>query len=401
MPVVLQSLQETQGKDARPTAIQASSMKHLFNDRVDGEKYKEFLLASETGSGKLIACLLPVLQDLKLAEHDQSNAAAQHSSHKPLNPRALVLAPTHELSRQLASFAKANTPSTAKSSGTALKMKGKFEGAGVASDAEFVISKSSRGSRPVDLLVGTPMKLLEMERGRGRNWEERARERAMRIGKVKSEEHEDIQGEDGGNKEPPREFWFDEPEMGLENVYWVVVDEADVLFESTRMLLADIAAARATYLSNYHPSLTRLASPRLHHLPPTLRTEHTSWTGGNKNADIECRIRRVWAEDALVHSKTATGPGPIKLSKFLVFCNKRSKVEQLAAFLDDRSIKCVALTGGAEARKRGSNHHLDGFLNTGGPSQSIPPTRLLPATADITCVLQITRDGSGVEKDEK
>ncbi|KIK41067.1 hypothetical protein CY34DRAFT_13274 [Suillus luteus UH-Slu-Lm8-n1] len=432
MPGLLQSLQETLGKEARPTAIQASSMKHLFNERVEGEKYKEFLLASETGSGKSIAYLLPVLQDLKLTEHNQSSTVAHHSSRKPLNPRALVLAPTHELSRQLASFAKslshviklrvmcaskANTPSTAKSSGTASKMKGKFEGAGVASDAEFVISKSSRGSRPVDLLVGTPMKLLEMERGRGWNWEERARERAMRIGKVKSEEHEDIKGEDGGNKEPPREFWVDEPEMGLENVQWVVVDEADVLFdpdfqESTRMLLADIAAARgspvpvipssalsstpdseatatsiqsisypfnflltsatiptslATYLSNYHPSLTRLASPRLHHLPPTLRTEHTSWTGGNKNADIERRIRRVWAEDALVHSKTATGPGPIKLSKLLVFCNKRSKVEQLAAFLDDRGIKCVALTGGAEARKRGSNHHLDGFLKTGGP----------------------------------
>ncbi|KAG1742138.1 P-loop containing nucleoside triphosphate hydrolase protein [Suillus lakei] len=262
------------------------------------------------------------------------------------------------------------------------------------------------------------MKLLEMECGRGWNWEERARERAMRIGKAKSEEHEDVKDEDGGNKEPPREFWVDEPEMGLENVQWVVVDEADVLFdpdfqESTRMFLADIAAARgqpvpvispsalsstpdpevtttsiqsisypfnflltsatipttlATYLSNYHSSLTRLASPRLHHLPPTLRTEHTSWTGGNKNADIERRIRRVWAEDALVHSKTATGPGPIKLSKVLVFCNKRSKVEQLAAFLDGRGIKCVALTGGAEARKRGSNHHLDGFLKTAGPA---------------------------------
>ncbi|KAG1867581.1 hypothetical protein C8R48DRAFT_833024 [Suillus tomentosus] len=98
----------------------------------------------------------------------------------------------------------------------------------------------------------------------------------------------------------------------------VLVDEADVLFESTRMLLGDITAARsspfpvvpssalsstldseattttisypfnflltsatistslATYLSNYYPSLTRLASPRLHHFPPTLRTEHTS-----------------------------------------------------------------------------------------------------------------------------
>ncbi|KAG2095709.1 uncharacterized protein F5147DRAFT_818993 [Suillus discolor] len=199
----------------------------------------------------------------------------------------------------------------------------------------------------------------------------------------------------------------------------VLVDEANVLFdpdfqESTRMLLGDIAAARgspvsvihssalsstldsetttttisypfnsvltsatipaflATYLSNYHASLTCLASPRLHHLPPTLRTEHTSWTGGNKNADIERRIRRVWAEDVLVHSNTATGSGPVKLSKLLVFCNRRSKVEQLATFLDGHGIKCVALTGGAETRKQGSNHHLDGFL---GPVPTGPEAR--------------------------
>ena len=452
MPGLLQSLRETLGEDARPTAIQASSMKHLFKEPVEGEKYKEFLLASETGSGKSIAYLLPVLQDLKRME--QSNSVSLPPSRKPLNPRALVLAPTHELTRQLASFAKrlshviklrvmctsrANTPSTAKSSGTASKMKGKFEATSAANDTEFVISKSSRTSRPVDLLVGTPMKLLEMERGRGWNWEDRARERALRIGKAKTEEHEDVGEEPGANKEPAREFWVDEPEMGLQNVEWVVVDEADILFgahliqimcaftdncadpdfqESTRMLLADIAAARgqpvpvipssadisstpdskemptsvqpisypfnflltsatiptslSTYLSNYHPSLTRLASPRLHHLPQTLRTEHTAWTGGNKGADIERRIRRVWSEDALVHAKSATGPGPVRLSKVLVFCNKRSKVEQLATFLDGRDIKCVALTGGADSRKRGSNHHLDGFLKTDGPVPSAP-----------------------------
>jgi hypothetical protein len=34
---------------------------------------------------------------------------------------------------------------------------------------------------------------------------------------------------------------------------------------------ATIPTSLATYLSNYRPSLTRLASPRLHHLPPALR----------------------------------------------------------------------------------------------------------------------------------
>ena len=117
------------------------------------------------------------------------------------------------------------------------------------------------------------------------------------------------------------------------------------------------------YLSTYHPALIRLASPKLHHLPSSLRTEHAKWTGGNKDADIEHRIRRVWAEDAITHAKSALPAGsPVKLSKLLVFCNKKSKVEQLTAFFRTRGVACVALTGDADARKRGNNNHLDGFL---------------------------------------
>src|SRR5271168_4890435 len=51
------------------------------------------------------------------------------------------------------------------------------------------------------------------------------------------------------------------------------------------------------YLEKHHPSLIRLASPRLHRLPKTLQTEYVNWTGGNKLAPIERRIQRVWAED--------------------------------------------------------------------------------------------------------
>ncbi|KAI6144453.1 P-loop containing nucleoside triphosphate hydrolase protein [Pisolithus tinctorius] len=140
----------------------------------------------------------------------------------------------------------------------------------------------------------------------------------------------------------------------------------------------------SNYLATYHPTLTWLASPHLHHLPRTLRTEHASWTGGNKDVDIERRIRRVWAEDALVHAKTTLGsPRPVKLSKVIVFCNKRRKVEELGAFLDGRGIKCVALTGNADGRQRGSNHHLDGFLKQNSPTSStdvaVPPLSSDPA----------------------
>ena len=56
---------------------------------------------------------------------------------------------------------------------------------------------------------------------------------------------------------------------------------------------ATIPSALASYLDKYHPTLMRLASPNLHHLPTTLQTEYVNWTGGNKFADIERRIRKV------------------------------------------------------------------------------------------------------------
>ncbi|KAL4072077.1 P-loop containing nucleoside triphosphate hydrolase protein [Scleroderma citrinum] len=433
LPGLRQCLHELIGENARPTAIQALSLKHLFKQRDSEERWTECLLASETGSGKSIAYLLPLLQDLKHREVGGSRPSG--SSRRPLNPRALILAPTHELSRQLASFAKklshviklrimcasrANVPSTAKERGTASKMKKLMSVLDNSDDAEIIIRNGERASHPVDVIVGTPMKLLELEKGRGWNWEQRARERALLINSNSALEPDGLQ--DASSIDLGHKFWVDEPEMGLENVEWVIVDEADILFdpdfqESTRTLLADIAAARGrsvpvtplstpaaqgvhlksdlpqhisypfnflltsatipTSLSNYlsacHPTLTRLASPRLHHLPRGLRTEHASWTGGNKDADIERRIRRVWAEDALDHAKTARS-GPVSLSKIIVFCNKRRKVEELGAFLDSRGVKSVALTGSAESRQRGSNHHLDGFLKRNPSSVSVPST---------------------------
>lgn len=122
---------------------------------------------------------------------------------------------------------------------------------------------------------------------------------------------------------------------------------------------ATIPSALAVYLDKHHPTLMRLASPNLHHLPKTLQTEYVNWTGGNKFADIERRIRKVWAEDL---SSSSAQPGAAPLSKVLVFCNKSTKVNDLGAHLEQRGIKNIALTSTSDQRKRGSNQHLEGFL---------------------------------------
>ena len=133
------------------------------------------------------------------------------------------MAPTHELSRQLSSFAKAlshnvklrvlsasraNTKSTPRGAFSASKMAAQFS-----DDASVTLDMPSLGgSRPIDVLVGTPNKLLEMERGRG--WNRNRDEAHNQLSELHNET---------SSKTP-------DPEMGLQNVEWVVIDEADILF---------------------------------------------------------------------------------------------------------------------------------------------------------------------------
>ncbi|KXN80798.1 ATP-dependent RNA helicase MRH4, mitochondrial [Leucoagaricus sp. SymC.cos] len=416
----LPALTSMLGSNARPTPVQALSIKWLieeFGADLSRSEWKQFLLASETGSGKSLAYLLPLLQKLKLDEQNGNYTPNTNSKHA-LNPRAIILAPTHELSRQLASFTKvlardvklralcasrANTPSTTKSDVTSKKLSEQLDAVVSGADGvgEFEIGKDKH---PVDILIGTPVKIMEMIRGRG--WDRLQ-------GELKPDEEGNLPKlRRGRDKMPGVGRWRTEAALGLQNVEWVVVDEADVLLdpdfqEATRTLLADISAARgqpvrvtaddttlssfkpiastfadrdpinypfnliltsatipknlSSYLDKHHPDLVRLASPRLHHLPKNLKTEYASWTGGNKFADIERRIREVWSSDATAWSMVDPG-SPISLSKILIFCNKSSKVTELAGYLEEKGIKSVALTSTSENRKRGSNKHLEGFM---------------------------------------
>lgn len=132
---------------------------------------------------------------------------------------------------------------------------------------------------------------------------------------------------------------------------------------------ATIPSSLATYLDTHHPTLTRLASPKLHRLPASLKTEHVPYTGGNRLADIEHRLREVWAEDSRSGRPR---------SKVLVFCNRGTKVEELGRHLTDKGIENVAVCGNSDARRRGSNRHLAGFLKPVGPLVEAPSVSETP-----------------------
>eukprot|EP00239_Pterosperma_sp_CCMP1384_P003682 CAMPEP_0197861760 /NCGR_PEP_ID=MMETSP1438-20131217/38018_1 /TAXON_ID=1461541 /ORGANISM="Pterosperma sp., Strain CCMP1384" /LENGTH=604 /DNA_ID=CAMNT_0043479047 /DNA_START=361 /DNA_END=2175 /DNA_ORIENTATION=+ len=77
----------------KPTEIQAVGIPEVM-------KGGNVLLASQTGSGKTLSYLLPMIQQLKEDELDKGIIT------KPKRPRALVLLPTRELADQVLSIAK-------------------------------------------------------------------------------------------------------------------------------------------------------------------------------------------------------------------------------------------------------------------------------------------------------
>lgn len=146
---------------------------------------------------------------------------------------------------------------------------------------------------------------------------------------------------------------------------------------------ATIPNSLATYLDNHHPDLTRLASPNLHKLPAKVKTEHASWTGGNKAADVEARIRQIWYKDS------TSGNG--RRSKILVFCNKSTRVEEFGQYLSEKSVANVALTSTADARARGTNRHLEAFLRPIGAKATVDEELArAPASEDEPHVLITT-----------
>jgi ATP-dependent RNA helicase MRH4 len=255
LPGLLNSLKEMIGSDARPTPIQSLSLKWLLEPSDSGViqsptvpgKWRQFLLASETGSGKSIAYLLPLLQNLKKAEwtfRDRSSSSQlprSEGKQRAYNPRGLILAPTHELSRQLSGFAKsllhevklrvlcasqANQKSTSRRDSTSSKMSSKFSDISAGPLGEFQLTKSTH---PVDILVGTPMKVLEMVHGRG--WDRKeVKEDTEEEVQIDVAEEEVTKPRRGRDKMVGFGKWRSKPELGLADIEWVVVDEADVLF---------------------------------------------------------------------------------------------------------------------------------------------------------------------------
>jgi ATP-dependent RNA helicase MRH4, mitochondrial len=209
LPGLLACVNDALGPNARPFPIQRLSLHHFFpslDSHVLNVPRSETLLASETGSGKSFAYLLPVLQALKQSEIPQDSSSRMNIR----KPRALIIAPTHELCRQLASQSKSlsheiklrticlSNPSRRASSVKTLR------------DFPETISELQpfgKMDRQPDTMIGTPSKIAHLA--------------ALIV---------ETDQESPAAASRPKGINFTRPEISFEAVEWVVIDEADVLF---------------------------------------------------------------------------------------------------------------------------------------------------------------------------
>ncbi|WFD36984.1 RNA helicase [Malassezia cuniculi] len=335
---LLAMLQALLGPRARPTTPQAHALAHMF---VGGwgarPEPSATLIAAETGSGKTLAYLLPVLQKLHdtkaLTEHVDRKYAA-NGRHK-LMPRAIVLAPTHELARQITGVAKALSHHPEHKLRVACTSTPGFE-----EHIERDLARlSDSGGPPAspDVLVATPGRLVELC----------------------------IDAKPPSDMEAPQ--WRP---LSLRNLQSVVIDEADTLLDkgfgpTTHALLDAIAPGRVRvdvifvsatipktlteYLEGRFPTRATLASPQLHTLPEKLRATFVD-PGSDRNLAVLREILRIFTTPGSEHDQ------------ILIFRDRRGGVESLTSYLRERNVDVVSLTGDADKRSTRTNADLSRFL---------------------------------------
>ncbi|KAJ1455051.1 P-loop containing nucleoside triphosphate hydrolase protein [Pelagophyceae sp. CCMP2097] len=139
------------GAGAAPTKIQAMSYQALLAG-------KHVVLAEQTGSGKTLGYLLPLMQRLRDRERARGSTkegrAQQQDDAAGCRPQVLVLAPTAELAQQVAGVCRALTKAAP------LRVRCVTgDGGGDKRDAARFLKRSG-----CDILVATPGRLIEMVR---------------------------------------------------------------------------------------------------------------------------------------------------------------------------------------------------------------------------------------------
>lgn len=269
-----------------PTEIQALAIPQLL----DRQK-KHVLVAAETGSGKTLTYLLPVIDMLKMDEMKKGNVKRRLD-----HPRAIVLVPTRELVSQVVKSCKS------------LSHVAKFRAVGLGGRTPRSQVAETLANGPIDILVTTPTTLVSYHKDKT---------------------------------------------LSLSDTRYLIIDEADSLFDAgwgddcrkiikTVQQVAEkshvpekIVVVSATLPKSVHsaldtlfPNLTKITTPSLHKALPNLKQSFVDlhrFQGNRQLALLEVLKKNI------------------KDDKTLVFCNTKKSVELLHKFLQTKNLNTLAL----------------------------------------------------------
>jgi len=252
------------------------------------ELRQSFLLAAETGTGKTLAYLAPLLNKLK-REEEWGHKNSRHPRNIferqcPAMPRAIILCPTSELTEQIYRILKKLCHDV------------RFSVAAFLPRYSDRIIRQSFLSREIDILVSSPARLLD---------------------------------------------FIQKGELKTHHVSYLIVDEADSLFDrsfapdvntiirNTRTQLTHLVLVSATIpmalermLRQHYPEMQRIVTPKIHSIPR--RLDFSVSVEEDKLAGLYQLLMAVQEGDAQKDSD---------VKRAIVFCNTRDQVKEVYEFL--------------------------------------------------------------------
>lgn len=317
-----------------PTPVQRIAVPALLGNRTSKGKKSEsqqFLIAAETGSGKTLSYLIPMINAVKIAEAKDAEVEAYEKELQeeklrqndltlvspPLSnmphpttgrPRAIILVPTSELVTQVGTLVKAFSHTV------------KFKAAMISSNfSGKVIRNRLFSPSGIDVLISTPHLLSS------------------------------IADSDPNILSRVTHLIIDEADSlldrGFSPLTSAIIDRATPSLEQLVLCSATIPRSLDSFLRKRFPSINRLVTPNLHAIPRRVQlgvidVERDPY---RNNKNLAC-ADTIWS----IGRAAAEYDGPVKgemdVKRILVFVNEREKTQEVAEYLVSKGVDAVALS---------------------------------------------------------
>jgi superfamily II DNA/RNA helicase len=151
-----------------PTTVQAMVIPKLLQqqqqyisgkDGDDDQQQQHLAFLAATGSGKTIAYVLPLLQQLKRQEQEVANP--EEMLRRPQRPRVVILAPTRELVQQITTVVKSLSHCLKVSSHALMGGSSSTTASSTSGNKSLSRQTKTLQQRPMDVIVATPGRLLQ------------------------------------------------------------------------------------------------------------------------------------------------------------------------------------------------------------------------------------------------